>query len=181
MHADIDKLREPKAPFFIVLEMIAEEKVRSLVEEQIGESDKFIVDVKVYSNNKIVVLLDAYSGIGIEDCIDVSKHVESAFDRDEEDFELEVSSAGLDSPFMVMDQYKKSLGKEVKVITEEGRKVEGVLAEVDDDGIVLKYEEKQRLEGRRKKVKVPVERRLFFNGQEKESNIKTTKIVISFK
>ena len=94
---------------------------------------------------------------------------------------MEVSSAGLEAPFMVEDQYKKSMGKEVKVITEEGKKVEGILSEVTKEGIVLKYEEKQRLEGRRKRVVVPVEKKLFFNGEDKESNIKTTKIVISFK
>lgn len=161
--------------------MISEEKVKDLIEEKIAGSDKFIVSVKVHSNNKIVVLLDAYSGIGIEDCIEVSKHIEASFDREEEDFELEVSSAGLDAPFIVEEQYKKAVGKEVKVITEEGRKVEGVLSEINEEGIVLKYEEKQRLEGRRKKVLVPVERKLFFEGGQRESNIKSTKIVISFK
>lgn len=161
--------------------MISEEKVRSLVEEKVEGSDNFIVDVKVHSNNKIIVLIDSYSGVGIEDCILISKHVEGAFDREEEDFELEVSSAGLDAPFLVEEQYKKSLGKEVKVITEEGRKVEGILAEINKEGIVLKYEEKQRLEGRRKKVMVPIERTLYFDGANKESNIRTTKIVISFK
>jgi len=161
--------------------MISDVKVRGLVEEKIAGSDKFIVDVKVHSNNKIVVLIDAYAGIGIESCIEVSKHIEDSLDREEEDFELEVSSAGLDAPFMVEEQYKKSLGKEVKVITEEGKKVEGILSEISDEGIVLKYEEKQRLEGRRKRVLVPIERKFFFDGQDKESNIKTTKIVISFK
>ncbi|MFT6746995.1 MAG: ribosome maturation factor RimP [Glaciecola sp.] len=161
--------------------MISEEKVRGLVEEKIAEGDTFIVDVKVHSNNKIVVLIDAYSGIGIEDCIKVSKYVEGELDKEEEDFEIEVSSAGLEAPFMVAEQYKKAIGKEVKVITEEGKKVEGVLSEISEEGIVLKYEEKQRLEGRRKRVIVPIVRELFFNGEHKESNIKTTKIVISFK
>jgi len=161
--------------------MISEEKILGLIEEKIADSDKFLVELKVHSNNKIIVLIDAYSGVGIEDCIGVSKHIEASLDREEEDFELEVSSAGLEAPFMVEDQYKKSIGKEVKVITEEGKKVEGILAEVNEEGVVLKYEEKQRVEGRRKRVIVPIERKLYFNGKDKESNIKTTKIVISFK
>ncbi|MFT6716189.1 MAG: ribosome maturation factor RimP [Saprospiraceae bacterium] len=161
--------------------MISEEKVRSLVEEKIAETDKFIVEVKIHSGNKIVVLIDAYDGIAIEDCSGVSKYIEASFDREKEDFEIEVSSAGLEAPFLVAEQYKKSLGKTVKVITEEGKKVEGVLAEISEDGIVLKYEEKQRVEGRRKRVMVQIEKKLYFDGQDKESNIKTTKIVISFK
>ena len=161
--------------------MISQSTVTELVEQKIEGSDKFIVEVKVNPSNKIIVLIDSYSGLSIDDIVGVSKHVESAFDREEEDFELEVSSAGLESPFMVGDQYKKALGKEVKVITEEGRKVEGVLSSYDSEGIVLKYEEKQRIEGRKKKIIVPIERSLFFNGANKESNIKTTKIVISFK
>lgn len=161
--------------------MISEDRIREIVKEEWVSDDRFIVDIKVNAGNKIVVLIDSFSGIVIENCIVLSKHIESFFDRDEEDFELEVSSAGLDVPFMVKEQYEKALGKEVKVITEEGRKVEGVLDKITDQGIVLKYEEKQRLEGRRKKVVVPIERELFFNGEAKESNIKTTKIVISFK
>lgn len=160
--------------------MIDQALVTELVEQSIEGTDKFIVEVKVNPFNKIVVNIDCYSGMGIDDCIAVSRYIESKLDREEEDFELEVSSAGLDSPFVVADQYKKAIGKEVKVITEEGRKVTGVLTEYNEQGIVLKYEEKQRIEGRKKKIWVPVERKLYFQGESKESNIKTTKIVISF-
>ena len=161
--------------------MITVEKIEGLVREKIADSDLFLVNIKVGSGNQIVVLVDSYSGILIEDCIGISKHVEGNLDRELEDFEIEVSSAGLDSPFLVQEQYKKALGKEVKVITEEGKKVEGVLAEVNERSILLKYEEKQRIEGRKKKVIVSIEKELFFNGGSRESNIKTTKIVISFK
>ena len=161
--------------------MITVEKIEGLVREKIADSDLFLVNIKVGSGNQIVVLVDSYSGILIEDCIGISKHVEGNLDREVEDFEIEVSSAGLDSPFLVQEQYKKALGKEVKVITEEGKKVEGVLAEVNERSILLKYEEKQRIEGRKKKVIVSIEKELFFNGGSRESNIKTTKIVISFK
>ena len=161
--------------------MITKEQISALVKEQIQDSDKFIVDIKVSPSNKINVLVDGYSGLGIDDCVSISKHIEGAFDREVEDFELEVGSPGLDSPFVVLEQYKKYLGKEVKVINEEGKKIEGVLSEVNEEGIVLKYEEKQRIEGRKKKITVEIEKHLFFNGELKESNIKTTKIVISFK
>ncbi len=161
--------------------MIAEDQVRALVEQKISGSDQFVVDIKVHGNNKIVVLVDAQSGIGIDDCIQISKFVEESLDREEEDFELEVSSAGLDAPFIVEEQYLKALGKQVKVITEEGKKIEGCLAEVNEDGVLITFEEKQRIEGRRKKIIVPVEKKLYFSGGSKESNIKSTKIVISFK
>ncbi len=161
--------------------MIAVEKIEALVKEKIADSDLFLVNIKVSGGNQIVVLVDSFSGILIEDCIGISKHVEGNLDREVEDFEIEVSSAGLEAPFVVEEQYKKALGKEVKVITEEGKKVEGTLAKVNKKSILLKYEEKQRLEGRKKKVIVPIERELFFDGESKESNIKTTKIVISFK
>lgn len=161
--------------------MITQEQITALVQEKIQDSDLFIVEIKVSPSNQIVVLVDSFTGMGIDDCVGISKHIEGSFDREVEDFELEVGSPGLDAPFVVPEQYQKALGKEVKVITQEGRKVEGVLAVADEEGIVLKYEEKQRIEGRKKKITVPIERHLFFNGELKESTIKTTKIVISFK
>ncbi|MBO73037.1 MAG: ribosome assembly cofactor RimP, partial [Flavobacteriales bacterium] len=91
--------------------MIPESKIKELVQARIEGTKLFIVDINVSLSNKINVLIDGYDGVTISDCIDVSRGVEHNLDREAQDFELEVSSAGLDAPFAVSEQYKKNLGK----------------------------------------------------------------------
>lgn len=161
--------------------MISEEGIKALVLEKIAGSDFFLVNVKVSTSNKIVILIDGLKGIGIDDCVSISRHVESNLDREQHDFELEVSSPGLSSPFLVLEQYQKYLGKEVEVQTEDGKKVKGVLVRVDSLGIVLKSQEKVKLEGKKKKELVTTEKPFYFEKEDKAQKIKSTKIVISFK
>ena len=84
--------------------MIAISKIKELVEAQVDGTNLFAVEVKVNNSNKINVLIDSFDGISISDCINVSKGVENSLDREDEDFEIEVSSAGLDAPFQVPEQ-----------------------------------------------------------------------------
>lgn len=158
--------------------MIDKKRVIALAEERIEELDKglYIVEVKIGSGNHISVELDAEEGfVSIDDCISVSRNIEHNLDREKEDFSLEVASAGLDQAFRVLKQYKKNIGKEVKVKTlEHGKKVEGVLKEVSEEGIVIETKEKKRLEGKKKKVWVTEE--IPF----KYDEIKETKLIISF-
>tara|TARA_Y100000589_G_scaffold276863_1_gene271531 strand:- start:125 stop:610 length:486 start_codon:yes stop_codon:yes gene_type:complete len=161
--------------------MIPHSKIKELVEARIEGTKLFIVDISVSSSNKINVLIDGYDGVSVNDCINVSRGVEHNLDRDDQDFELEVSSAGLDMPFLVPQQYQKNLGRNVKVYTHDGRKHEGQLSHFDNEKIEISFEEKVRIEGRKKKELVAKVETYFFESDKKEDKIKDTKIIISFK
>ncbi|MDG0973919.1 MAG: ribosome assembly cofactor RimP [Crocinitomicaceae bacterium] len=158
--------------------MINKKKIEELALERIEELDKdlFIVEISISASNSIRVEIDSASGnVAIEDCISVSRNIEHNLDREEQDFELQVSSPGLDKPFRVVQQYKKNVGREVKLTPVNGVKLEGVLKSADDNGVVIETTRKERLEGKKKKVTVVEEHP--FNYDE----IKETKIVITFK
>lgn len=158
--------------------MINKETITKLAEERIAERDAglYIVNLTIANGNQIFLELDREDGsVSIEDCMSVSRNIEHNLDREVEDFGLEVSSAGIDQPFRVLKQYLKNIGKEVKVLAfEHGKKLEGLLKSADEEGIVLETKEKQRLEGRKKKVWITEEIPL------KYSEIKETKLIISF-
>ena len=149
--------------------MITEEQVIKLAEEHIAGSDKFIVSVKVKPGNKIAVFIDADSAVLIDDCIKLSRFIESQLDRDKEDFELDVSSAGLDSPIKLERQYKKNIGKQVKVVLKNGVVKVGMLAAVTDKGFELTETIKEK-----KKEVQKVNTTFTF------SEVKETRIVINF-
>jgi len=99
--------------------------------------DIFLVGVKVDNNNKILVLIDTPEGISIDECVRVSRELEEKLDRDREDFALEVSSPGLDSPFRVIEQYQKNVGRKISLVKTDGEKLEGVLKKTMENRIVL--------------------------------------------
>jgi Uncharacterized protein conserved in bacteria len=115
--------------------MITKEQVLKLAEEAIEGTDRFVVEVKVKPGNRILVFIDADSSVTIDNCVEVSRHIEHSFDRDVEDFELEVSSAGLDFPLSMMRQLSKYVGKEVEVISKDKTKVVGKLISFDEEKI----------------------------------------------
>ena len=102
--------------------MIDKQLVETIVTEKLIGTDCFLVDVSVSSDNVIVVEIDNETGIDIDFCVELSRHIESRLDRDAEDFELEVGSAGLTAPFKVQGQYRKNVGHEVELLTKDGRK-----------------------------------------------------------
>jgi ribosome maturation factor RimP len=148
--------------------MITESTVRSLVEEKLEDTDMFIVSVKVLPGNKIRVYVDAVDGLNVKDCVSVSRHIEGNLDREVEDYELEVSSSGLTEPFQHPLQYKKNVGRTVKVVTADGNVFKGELVAFDMDKITLQPE--------KKKKKEEVEPLIF-----PLNEIKEAKTVISFK
>ena len=164
--------------------MVDKELVISLAQERIDElngskeanSGLFIVDVDVTPRNDIFLYLDAEKGgVSIQECVSVSRNIEHNLDRDKEDFSLEVSSAGLSSPFRVLKQYQKNIGNEVKIQTvEHGKSVEGVLKSADENRVVIEWKEKRRVEGKKKKEWVTEERSFTYE------EIKETKLIISF-
>lgn len=155
--------------------MISKEKIQDIIEPIVEEKEAFIVDINVSTSNKIHVEIDSLKGFTINDCVEVSRLVESKLDRDEEDFELEVSSAGLSEPFKVIQQYQKNIGNDVETITKEGKKIKGILTEVNNDGFVIEEAKKVKVEGKKKKQNV-IEKHQFAYDQ-----VKSTKVVIKFK
>jgi len=159
--------------------MLKKDNIEKLALERIEELDKglFIVDISVSPKNVIQVELDCEEGnVAILDCVSVSRNIEHNLDREVQDFELQVSSAGLDKPFRVLKQYYKNIGNEVKVIlNEKNQSLEGVLTHADEKGIKLETTTKERLEGKKKKEIVVHEYEFTYD------EIKETKIVISFK
>ena len=124
--------------------MISEQTIQKLVEDKIKGTDVFLVQVKVKPANKIEVFVDEPNHISIETCIGISKHIEANLDRDAEDFELIVSSPGIDEAFTVLPQYQKYYGKQVGVIKKDGIKVIGSLAHADDKTITIEIKTTER-------------------------------------
>lgn len=156
-------------------QMIDKNTVTAIAEEWLADKDYFLVDASVTSDNKIVVEIDHAEGVWIDDCVQLSRFIEARLDREKEDFELEVGSAGIGQPFKVLRQYQNHVGKEVEVLTADGKKLSGTLKAVDDNGFTLTVSQKVRLEGM-KRPKI-VEQDLDL----KYENVKYTKYIISFK
>jgi Uncharacterized protein conserved in bacteria len=153
--------------------MIMPDKIIRLTEDVLT-GDQFIVSVEVSPTNVIMVTLDSEKGISIDDCIKISRHIENNLDREEEDFELQVSSSGLGQPLKVFRQYVKNTGKEVEVIHKNGEKKKGILKNVYETSFELEYEEKEKVEGQKRKQVVIHSRKFTFD------EIKTVKNIIKF-
>jgi ribosome maturation factor RimP len=154
--------------------MITEKKIRELVEEKIAGTENYIVELRVRPGNKILILLDNMNGLAIKDCVDVSRHVEHNLDRESEDFELEVSSPGLDQPLRILRQYQKYIGKQVQVVTTDGNKITGELKSANEEAIEVETRAKEKIEGKKGKQLVVTNHKLPF------TNIKETRVVITF-
>lgn len=117
--------------------MITKSQITALVEEALENTDRFIVDIIVKNDNTIYVILDSDTAITIENCVEVSRFLESKLDRDVEDYELHVSSAGLDHAIFLPRQFQKNLGKLVDVLFKDGEKRKGKLVAYTDETITI--------------------------------------------
>jgi len=150
--------------------MINKEIVKNVVNSMIAGTDIFLVELKVSTTNTISVLLNKPSGITIEECARLSRNIEAELDREKEDFELKVSSPGLNTPFRVREQYEMSIGKAVEVVDSEGKKIKGVLKNVEGEGFEI---ETEKVKNKKNKT---VEQ-ISFNFDD----VKTVKEIIKFK
>lgn len=155
--------------------MIDKNVVTRIVEEWLEGKDYFLVDVTVTPDDKIVVEIDHAEGVWIDDCVDLSRYIESKLNREVEDYELEVGSAGIGQPFKVLQQYIIHIGKNVEVLDKDGKKWTGVLAEANEANFTITVQTKVKPEGA-KRPKL-VEQNVTFTYDE----IKYTKYLISFK
>lgn len=150
------------------------EKVENLLEEAFEENNSlFLIELKIDGSNHISVVIDGDQGVTVNDCIAVSRKIEHNLDREEEDFSLEVTSAGVSQPLQYPRQYKKNIGRKLAVVTSKD-KMEGELVKVEDGKITLQWkarEPKPVGKGKvtvRKEAVVPME------------EIKEAKVIITF-
>ena len=156
--------------------MNIEKRVTELVEEKIsaeGRTDLFLVDVKMHSNGKLIILVDGEKGIGIADCAQISRHVGFHLEEEnvlEDAYNLEVSSPGIDAPLILPRQYVKNIGRQLAIKLADGNKKEGKLTGITEDTVII--EEVNKEKGKKAEtieVVVPF------------SQITETKVLISFK
>ena len=124
--------------------MLNKEDIARCVEQAIKSPDIFLVEVNVSADNRVTVELDSDHGMDVDTCVEISRAIEAQFSRDDEDYELEVGSAGLTAPFKVRRQYLKNVGNTVEVLTSDGLKLRGTLVEVADDTFTLRSQKKEK-------------------------------------
>lgn len=154
--------------------MIDKKTVEGIVASNLNSSE-FVVEIAVSTSNKIMVTIDSDSGITIDRCVAISRAIEQTLDREEEDFELEVASAGLSEPMKLPRQYKKNIGRTISVVSLNGEKYKGKLVEADDQKFRIEFEEKVLLEGKKRKQLVTKVLELLY------TDVKSTKIEVTFR
>jgi len=149
-------------------------KVTELLDEALAERpDLFLIDLSITSANHIKVIIDGDNGVLVEDCMFVSRAIEHNLDREEEDFSLEVMSAGAASPLVHKRQYKKHVGRTLKVKT-DSETIEGVLTEADDEAIKLEWKVREPKPVGKGKITVKKEAKIPYG------NIVEAKVMIKF-
>ncbi len=154
--------------------MIDKELVGKIVADAIDGTNMFLVEVSVSADNRIVVDVDSMTMLDVDTVAELSRKIEAGLDRDVEDFELEVGSAGLTAPFKVKQQYDKNIGNEVEVLTRDGRKFSGTLVAADNSGFTVEVERKVRHEGAKRPVLEKQPKRVAYE------NAKSVKYVLKF-
>ncbi len=155
--------------------MIDKKKVEGIVEEWLAGKEYFLTDLSISDEDNIVVEIDHKEGVWIDDCVELSKFIEERLDRNDEDYELEVGSAGIGQPFKVHRQYENHVGEAVEVRTTGREKLKGTLKAVDDAGITLTVKVKFKPEGAKRAKMVDEDRSITFE------EIETCQAVIDFK
>ena len=150
-------------------------KVTKLLEKALDENPSlFLIDFSITENNKIRVILDGDSGVTVENCMAISRAIEHNLDREEEDFSLEVMSAGVSEPLKITRQYKKNIGRNIKVKTLEGSVLEGNLTDVNDETFIIKWKTREPKPVGKGKITVQKEAQLHYD------EISEAKVMIKF-
>lgn len=150
------------------------EKVKSLLDKALEEHPSlFLIDFTVGGNNNIKVILDGDTGVNLQDCMDISRAIEHNLDREEEDFSLEVTSAGATSPLLLPRQYNKNIGRKLKVRT-EAEKLEGTLIQASENSITLEWKAREPKPVGKGKVTVQKKQEIAF------SDIQEAKVILKF-
>ena len=155
--------------------MISEQNIRNLIDQKLADTDVFLVECRVKTDNKIRVFIDSERGVTIEDCVALSRYIEGNLDREQDDFALDVSSAGLDLPLRIPRQFKKNVGRTVHVILNDGTEIKGELIEATDRDFRVLPEIPKKKKSAKTTEPEPVQP-VFIN----YINQKETKLVLTF-
>ncbi len=154
--------------------MIDKAGIIKIVDEHLKDSDLFLVEVKVSGRNKIMVFLDGDEGVPISRCAEISRFIESQLDRDAEDFELEVSSVGVDTPLFLPRQFKKNVGRDIVFTDVEGKKLRATLLEAHETGFVAEKEISKKKKKKQQEHEDPVQQFSY-------NDVSDVKVQVSFK
>lgn len=155
--------------------MISKEQIEQAAQDGLVAHGLYLVEVSVTPANAITVVVDADGPVGIDECMALSRHIESQLDREVEDFELSVMSAGIGQPLVLARQYAKRVGCTLEVLRTDGQKLQGELIGVTPDGISLRYTLREMVEGKKRKQEVEHEDHIAF------ANIKRAIELVPFK
>lgn len=150
--------------------MIDKDLIRQTIEKKLASTDCFLVSLSISGDNQIMVEIDSETSVDLDFCVELTRYIEQHFDRDAEDYSLEIGSYSITKPFVDRRQYRKNIGRKVEVLTEESRKIRGTLVAVDNDDFTLEIEEKELVEGQKRKKLVNKEITLLYN------SVKQTKL-----
>ena len=150
--------------------MIDKDLIRQTIEGKLASTDCFLVSLSISGDNQIMVEIDSETSVDLDFCVELTRYIEQHFDRDAEDYSLEIGSYSITKPFVDRRQYRKNIGRKVEVLTEESKKIRGTLVAVDNDGFTLEIEEKELVEGQKRKKLVKKEITLLYN------SVKQTKL-----
>lgn len=162
---------DKESPLFIL--NLLKEKVEQLIAEAVEGTDIFLVRLTVSSSNDINVLLDSDAGLTLLDCRSISRSIESSLDREDEDFSITVSSSGVGEP-LILRQYKKNIGRKVRVTLVDGEVIEAKMVVADDKGVELEWKSREKKPTGKGKVTVLNNRLLDYQ------SIKQTIVLITF-
>ncbi len=150
--------------------MIDKDLLRQVVDEKLSTTDCFLVDITISNDNSIVVEIDSETSVDLNFCVELTRYIEQHFDREKEDYSLEIGSYSITNPFVDKRQYIKNIGRSVEILTDDRKKIKGTLIEVSDDGFVVETEVKELLEGQKRKKTVKKQISFLYN------NVKMTKL-----
>ena len=136
--------------------MIDAKRVVEIAERHLEGGDIFVVECKTTPMGDIELLIDSDTAVRLEDCAALNRAIEAELDREVEDYSLMVASAGIGSELKLLRQYRKIVGGSVEVLLADGVKILAKLVDAGDEGITLSYEEKQAVEGKKRKQTVEV-------------------------
>jgi ribosome maturation factor RimP len=155
--------------------MTFKEKVKDLLSKALEENPElFLIDLDFSETNKISVVLDGDSGVNLQDCINVNRFLDNGLEDEEVEFSIEVASAGLSTPLKLVRQYKKNIGRTLKVKTISQGDFEGVLTGADEEGVTLTWSSREPKEIGKGKVTVEKTWKISY------TDIKEAVVIISF-
>jgi Uncharacterized protein conserved in bacteria len=132
--------------------MISKDIVIQAVTDYLQDTDYFLIDINVSPGNQILVEIDSCTGVSLDFCVLLNRHIQAKLDRDIEDYELDVCSAGLTEPFKILRQYEKNIGNDVEVLTLDGKKLKGILKNAEQEFFTVTIEKAIKPEGAKRKI-----------------------------